>query len=45
MTDNDHMSKVKINDNKNEDMKHLDNGLITIVTINDLNSDNVNSIV
>lgn len=50
MNDNDHhhMSKVKIDDKNNEDIKstqHLDNGLITIVTINDLNSDNVNSIV
>jgi hypothetical protein len=49
MNENDHhMSKVKIDDKNNEDIKstqHLDNGLITIVTINDLNSDNVNSIV
>jgi hypothetical protein len=48
MNENDQMSKVKIDDKNNEDIKstqHLDNGLITIVTINDLNSDNVNSIV
>lgn len=56
-TDNDHQSKIQIGDvhqQQSDGMKksktsqnhqHDNNGLITIVTINNRNSDNVNSIV